>query len=86
MDKNQWVLFMNVSLGAIGTILIGLAALEAIANQENTIYFLLFAGFLLVIHYINYLEKRAGVENTVTWARAIGSIIVLVAFGFLLIY
>jgi hypothetical protein len=77
------VLFINVIFGTIGTILIGLAAMSTLSDRNHSIYLMFFAGFILVITYINYLEKKAGLENSVTWVRSIGSIVIFLALGFM---
>lgn len=59
MPRDQFNLYFNVVLGAIGTILIAIAGLKVATTQDKTIYFWLFAGLILVINYINYLEKKA---------------------------
>ncbi|WP_043931992.1 hypothetical protein [Bacillus sp. EB01] len=84
MKENKSIaLYINVLLGAIGTILIGLAAMSTLSNRNHSVYLMLFGGFILVITYINYLEKKAGLENSITWVRSIGSIVLFLALGFL---
>ncbi|OCA84049.1 hypothetical protein A8F94_15065 [Bacillus sp. FJAT-27225] len=84
MDENKsFTLYINVLIGAIGTILIGLAAMSTLSNRDHSVYLMLFGGFILVITYINYLEKKAGLKNSVIWARSIGSIVIFLALGYI---
>lgn len=86
VKENHSSLYINVILGAAGTILVALAAMSSFSLKNNSSYFMLFFGFIFIINYINYLEKKAGISNKITWIRAIGSIVIFISLGYLLFY
>lgn len=85
MKENKQALFFNMILGTIGTILIALAAMRYQAKENDYIgYTIIFWGFILTISYINYLEKRAGINKKLTWIRAIVSLIIFFSLSYFL--
>jgi hypothetical protein len=86
MEKeNKLTLYFNMLLGTIGTILIVIFELryQEKVKIDITGNAIIMFGFLLTVNYINYLEKKAGISNKLTWIRAIVSIIILGALFFL---
>ena len=87
MEKeNRLNLYFNMVIGAIGTILIVLFEFRYFKYQVEKVkiditgYAMIMFGCILTMNYINYLEKKAGISNKLTWIRAISSIIIVVAF------
>lgn len=84
--ENKLTLYFNMVIGAIGTILIVLFEFRHLIFQEEKLKIditgnaMIMFGFIFTINYINYLEKKAGISNKLTWIRAIASIIIVVAF------
>ena len=64
----------NMIIGSIGLILatVGTGILIFIPDVEKTFTLvMIFFGLSLTIHYIYYLERKAGVSNRVIWFRSI---------------
>ena len=85
LKENKQALYFNMILGTIGTILIALAAMRYLVEENGSIgYAFILFGFILTIGYINYLEKRAGISKKLTWIRAIISLIIIISFSYFL--
>ncbi len=84
--KNQ-VLYFNMILGTIGTILIALAAMRNQVKENDYYgYAIIFFGFILTISYIKYLEKKAKISKKLTWIRVIVSVILFFSFSYFLYF
>lgn len=74
MEKKQTGSFyIYVIIGSIGILLVAFGLLEyiwVIGNTSNAGFLLTFAGFMVLVHYIYYLEKKAGIRNTVIWIKS----------------
>ncbi|MBY0121574.1 hypothetical protein [Bacillus sp. S/N-304-OC-R1] len=85
MEKeNKAILYLHMILATLGTIII---LLTAILNTKNNNYYetpLILFGASLIFGYINFLEKKAGINNKLTWARVIVSLIGMLILYFLL--
>ncbi len=87
LKEDKRILYFNMVLGTIGTILIILAAIRyLIKENDNTGYALIIFGFILTIGYINYLENKAGISKKLTWIRVIISLILFFSFSYFLYY
>ncbi|MFC7322587.1 hypothetical protein [Halobacillus campisalis] len=64
MEKEKKTNYLLMGIGNLGNLLIGLAAMRLTSLLgDSTGYGLAFAGFLLVIIYQDYLEKKVGIQN-----------------------
>ena len=89
LNRDKLAMYLFMLLGTTGTILIVLFDFRYLRYQEkiksdidiagNAI---IVVGLALTVNYINYLEKKAGISNKLTWLRAIVSIIVVGALFF----
>lgn len=81
-ENKRFALYLNVTLGALGTVLIAFAAISSLASRDQSVYQILFGAIILVMTYINYLEKKAGLKKSVIWARSIGSMVIFLALSY----
>ncbi|KMJ57250.1 hypothetical protein AB685_17780 [Bacillus sp. LL01] len=80
MNDNNRSLYLNMILGSIGLLLIGFSIFEYLILVEITTgYILTLLGFIITVHYIYHLEKKAGISNKLIWIRAI--ILILIMFS-----
>jgi hypothetical protein len=81
-NKNG-ALYLNLVISIAGPVLILLTVLKTNMIQTDAGGFLmLFIGFVLTISYINYLEKKAGINNKLIWMRISLSMIIFLVIGF----
>lgn len=65
--------YVYIIIGAIGMLLLVFGLLEYISlvGTTSTPSFLLtLAGFMILVHYIYYLEKKTGVSNKLIWIKS----------------
>ncbi len=65
--------YVYIIIGAIGMLLLVFGLLEYISlvGSTSTPSFLLtLAGFMILVHYIYYLEKKTGVSNKLIWMKS----------------
>jgi hypothetical protein len=68
----------NMILGSIGIILITLGIFEFLITVKNTTgHILTFLGYVITVHYIYHLEKKAGISEKIIWIRAIILIVII---------
>lgn len=79
MKGNNSSLYLSMVLGSIGIILITFGIMEFFLIGDASNYVLLLLGFIITIHYIYFLEKKAGISKKLIWIRAIFFILILVA-------
>ncbi|MGE6259813.1 hypothetical protein ACQKCU_18355 [Heyndrickxia sporothermodurans] len=84
MEKeNKEKLYLHMILATIGAIII---PLTAILNTKNSNYYetpLIIFGASLLLSYISFLDKKAGINNKLAWTRVIVSIIGMLTFYFI---
>ncbi|MFA9559469.1 hypothetical protein ACERII_19345 [Evansella sp. AB-rgal1] len=84
--ENNGTIYLHLLLGSIGILLIALGMFELIAKVESTMPVLILTffgfGFIAVVHYIYYLEKKAGISNKLIWIRAVFLILLLLGIYF----
>jgi hypothetical protein len=87
VNENKDALYLNMFLGTIGTILLLLSGVRySIKEGNNSVEdAMIFFGFILAINYINFLEKKAGISNKLTWIRVGVSIVLFGACSFFLL-
>jgi hypothetical protein len=84
LSEDKRLSYIRTFFGGVGTILVALGAARFINISDSKGFYLVLFGFLLSVGYINYLEKKAGVSNKVTWIRALlSAIVLLILFYFL---
>jgi hypothetical protein len=87
VNRDKLKLYINMSIGTIGTVLLALASIKySLEIDNNSGYIMIFIGFLLTINYIDFLEKKAGIIKKFTWIRSIVSIILFLALSYLFIF
>ena len=77
-------LYFHMLLGAIGSVIILLFTTMYMLKEDNSFGYLGIFGFLLIITYINYLEKKAGISTKLIWISAIISMILFLSFLYFL--
>ncbi len=74
MEKNKVSgSYTYMVMATIGMLMLAFGILEymSLLGNVNTKSFLLtFIGFIILVHYIYYLEKKNGVSNKVIWIRS----------------
>lgn len=71
--ENSNSFYVYIIIGAIGMLLLAFGLLEYISlvgSISTPGFFLTFAGFLILVHYIYYLEKKAGTSNKLIWIKS----------------
>ncbi|WP_211655589.1 hypothetical protein [Planococcus alpniumensis] len=79
-EKNINNPYLSLSIGAIGMLLLTFGIFELVLNNigMNPAEFLLpCAGLIILVHYIYYLERKAGISNKLIWIRALALMTVL---------
>jgi hypothetical protein len=84
MNENKTI-FINLLIGIIGPVLLLITVLKFILNGNQSDFLISFLGFLLMITYINDLEKKAGISKKFIWIRVSSSIILFLVLGLFLL-
>lgn len=82
-DNERGYLYLNISIGTLGLIIIALALLkfkETVPGVESAFALL---GYPLAMIYLHYLEKRAGISKRVIWIRSFIAILLLLVLAFI---
>lgn len=72
--------YFSLSLGATGMLLLTFGIFQLVIGNVGTNpadFFLPCAGLIILIHYIYYLEKKAGISDKLIWIRALVIMVVL---------
>ncbi|MEZ0481414.1 hypothetical protein [Planococcus sp. SSTMD024] len=72
--------YFSLSIGAIGMLLLTFGIFQLVIGNMDmnpAQFFLPCAGLIILVHYIYYLEKKAGISDKLIWIRALAIIIVL---------
>lgn len=78
--------YIYVIIGAIGMLILVFGLLEYIyfiGGTANPSFLLTFGGFLILIHYIYYLEKKTGVSNKVLWIKSLVLALAVLTFAYI---
>ncbi len=65
--------YAYMAIAAIGMLMLAFGILEymSLLGNVNTKSFLLTSiGFIILVHYIYYLEKKSGISDKVIWIRS----------------
>lgn len=66
--------YVYMAIASIGMLLLAVGMLEymsLLGNAKMLNFFLAFLGFIILVQYISYLEKKNGVSNKVIWIRSV---------------
>ncbi|HJV17562.1 MAG TPA: hypothetical protein VJ546_09305, partial [Bacillales bacterium] len=66
-------------------VLLLFTVLKITLNGNQSDFLMSFLGFLLIITYINDLEKRAGISKKFIWIRVSSSIVLFLVIGLFLL-
>ncbi len=87
MEKNEVSgSYTYMAMATIGMLMLAFGILEymSLLGNVNTKSFLLSSiGFIILVHYIYYLEKKSGISDKVIWIRSglfVMSLLVLTIF------
>ncbi len=71
MNSDKKGLYINMIVGTIGMIMVGLGILRYFTLMYDALgYGMGLIGFAFVNSYIYYLEKRAGINNYLIWVQS----------------
>ena len=84
MKESKISLYFNMLIGSIGIATILLFSVMYMLKEQNSFGYVGTFSVLLVIIYINFLEKRAGISTKLIWIRAIVSILFYASFLYFL--
>ena len=87
-EKKIHTPYFSLSIGALGMLLLTFGIFQLLIGNmgANPSDFLLpCAGLIILIHYIYYLEKKAGISDKLIWIRAL-AIMTVLAVGVYLAY
>lgn len=79
-EKKIHTPYFSFSIGTIGMLLLTFGIFELVIGNAGTNpaeFFLPCAGLIILVHYIYYLEKKAGISDKLIWIRALAIIVVL---------
>ena len=81
-ERNVMMLFYLV-VGIIGPVVIGAGFLrmQIILGDESGAFGMLM-GFFLILFYIEFLERKAGLSAKYRWTRAIASMVLFAGLSF----
>lgn len=74
--------YFPLSIGAIGMLLLTFGIFELFLDDIDMYltpaqFLLPSSGLIILVHYIYYLERKAGISNKLIWIRALAIILVL---------
>ena len=69
LENDKQVLYFYMILVTIGIVLSALAIMSYIIKANDNGYLMILLGFILMINYINYLEKKAGISRKIIRIR-----------------
>ncbi|MDE4086760.1 hypothetical protein PO902_17070 [Planococcus maritimus] len=78
--------YFSLSIGALGMLLLTFGIFELVignAGMNPAQFFLPCAGLIILIHYIYYLEKKAGISDKLIWIRTFAIMTVLAVGAYL---
>ncbi|WOV83644.1 hypothetical protein PGH26_12240 [Sporosarcina jeotgali] len=79
-ETDKDVLYVNMLVGTAGPLMIFWGIVKANEAMGSTAYGFTLFGFTLVMIYINYLEKKAGIPKKALWIKSILSILTVAIF------
>ncbi len=79
-ETDRDVLYVNLLIGTAGPLIIFLGILKANDAMGSTAFGFTLFGFTLLMIYINYLEKKAGIPKKALWIKSILSILTVAIF------
>ena len=85
-DNERGYLYLNMSIGTLGLIIIAFALLkfnEVVPGMESALALL---GYPFAMIYLHYLEKRAGISTKVIWIRSFIAILLILVLGSILFH
>ncbi|WP_432360634.1 hypothetical protein [Sporosarcina sp. UB5] len=77
MENDKGILLINMIIGTLGLIIIGIGLLKYYESVGGTAFYAL-SGFPLLMIYLHYLEGKARLSNKILWIRFIIVSLVLV--------
>ena len=82
-NERNFIRLVYLVVGIIGPVVIGAAFLrmELVLGDEAGAFWMLM-GFFLILFYIEFLEKKAGLSAKYRWTRAITSMVLFAGFSF----
>ncbi|MCH4825725.1 hypothetical protein [Planococcus halocryophilus] len=84
--KKTGASYIYMVIAGVGIFLLAFGLLEYIlfvGNVNTPGFFLTFIGFIILVHYIYYLEKKNGMSNKVIWIKSGMLILSLLTIGYL---
>ncbi|MEN2466007.1 hypothetical protein [Ornithinibacillus sp. FSL M8-0202] len=81
MNQDKKHLYLNMVVGTIGMLLMGIGLLQYISINPQG-FGLMTIGYALVNSYIFYLEAKAGISNKLIWIQSILGVTVLLVIAY----
>lgn len=66
--------YLYMIISSLGMLLLLFGVIEALSRLNRidaTTFLLPFFGFMILVHYIYHLEKKAGISNKWIWIRSV---------------
>ncbi|SDI66992.1 hypothetical protein [Alteribacillus bidgolensis] len=84
MDEQRKNLLFYMTMGTIGLLAIALASIQNISQMNHTGHLAMF-GFIFISLYIEYLEKKVGIEKRIRRLNKMAFVIVFLGISFMYI-
>ncbi|PFG12375.1 hypothetical protein ATG70_0556 [Bacillus sp. es.036] len=82
-NESNFIRIIYLVVGIIGPVVIGAGFLRmqlVVGDVAGAFWMLM--GFFLILFYIEFLEKKAGLSAKYRWTRAIASMVLFAGFSF----
>ena len=84
LQDSKISLYFSMLSGAFGIATILLFSVMYMLKEQNSFGYIGTFSVLLIIIYINFLEKRAGISTKLIWIKSIGSMLFFASFLYFL--
>ncbi|KOF09055.1 hypothetical protein AC739_17055 [Planococcus glaciei] len=82
-EKDSGVSILYLFLGTLGMIMVALAGLNMIQAEDSTTWvMMILIGIIVVVNYVYYLERKAGMSNKAIWGQSGVLIASIIGYAF----
>lgn len=82
-EKDSGVSILYLFLGTLGMIMVALAGLNMIQAEDSTTrVMMILIGIIVVVNYVYYLERKAGMSNKAIWGQSGVLIASIIGYAF----
>ncbi|SDI06616.1 hypothetical protein SAMN04487975_111108 [Planococcus glaciei] len=82
-EKDSGVSILYLFFGTLGMIMVALAGLNMIQAEDSTTrVMMILIGIIVVVNYVYYLERKAGMSNKAIWGQSGVLIASIIGYAF----